>query len=119
MAIYDDLRVKIELLGGGAGPKGSFNHKGGKEIVIKYNTGSGLEDHHVVPYLIGLSPNSSGSGNVEMLLAYKYAGDPAHPGLGFRCYKVNKISAIAAVTVARPSALPKVKLKRQSCVDDW
>src|SRR6478609_4651217 len=115
MAIYDDIRTKIEQLGGAAGPKGSFNHKGGTEIVITYDTGSGPEDHHVVPYLIGLTPNSAGTGNVKMLLAFKYKGQPAHPGLGFRCYTVSKINALpASPPDPRPASLPKLKLKRQA-----
>ena len=123
MSVYDDIRAKIELLGGAQGPKGSFNHQGGKEIVINYDTPSGIEAHHVVPFLIGQAPNTAGSGNVDVLLAFKYKGPAPHTAIGWRCYKVSKITLSSPPPIPDPrpgaSVLPKLKLKRQSCVDDW
>src|SRR5262245_9161701 len=98
MSIYTQLQTKIEASGGAAGPKGSFNHKGGAPTVITYEVSPGVnEDHHVVPYLIGFA-NDAGGTNVPVLLAFKYLGQPAHPGTGFRCYKVARISALPAIT---------------------
>jgi hypothetical protein len=137
MAGYEIIRGKIvenpTPPGDGAGAKGpigSFNHWGGKELVISYkvdNTPPTFEEHHIVPYLIGEARDKSGA-SVKVLLAWKYKTDSStHPGLGFRCYKVDKI------TLPSPTPTPdtrpllgsgdddrkKVKLKKQSCVDDW
>jgi hypothetical protein len=118
VAIYDQIRAKIEELNGTAGPIGSLNLKGGTEIRIKYNTPSGYEEHDIVPYLIGES-SGTGNGTVKRLIAHKYTGTTTHPKKGWRCYKVEEINSILSVQDQRPNGLPKLKLNRQICVEDW
>jgi len=115
---YQDIRDKIEENGGAEGSVGSYNHKGGTEIKITYRTASGDdEEHHVVPYLIGLGHDSNDA-EVKMLLAWKYKGDSTHPGTGFRCYRVSKIQALSE-NADTPPNVPKVKINKQKCVETW
>ena len=83
MAVYDVIRAKIVDDGGdGAGtlgPIGSFNHKGGEELVIKYEVSPGVkEEHHIVPYLIGEAMDKDDV-TVQVLLAWKYKGPKMPP----------------------------------------
>ena len=117
MAIYDDIRVKIEELGGTPGTVGSLNLNGGTEIKIKYTTAAGPENHHIVPYLIGTNVDMDTSSTVFRLVAWKYKG--AGTGKGWRCYKVENIVSILAGPDPRPSPLKKLRLKKQNCVADW
>jgi hypothetical protein len=118
MPIYDDIREKIKKNGGGNGTVGAFNSNGGEQMKITYTTPDGSEDHLVVPYLIGTSPHPTTGTDVPRLAAFKYQGTTAHPGTGWRCYDVGKITAVAN-TSPPITSLPKLKLKRQNCVDTW
>jgi hypothetical protein len=123
MAIYDELRTKIESNGGLSGSIGSYNPTGGTALKIKYDTGNGVETHHVIPFLIGTSPDKTSTDPnppvVQMFLAYKYKGPSTHPGTGFRCYRVDKITSLPTGAPDTPPTGKKVKFKRQNCVTDW
>jgi hypothetical protein len=114
---YEDIRDKIEANGGAEGAIGSFNHKGGDPFKMTYQTPSGNEEHHVVPYLIGFGHDGNDA-EVKMLLAWKYKGNSAHPGAGFRCYKVSKIKAFSE-NADTPPSVPQVKINKQKCVETW
>ena len=86
MSTYDDIRVKVEQLGGSAGPAGvgSINLHGGTEIKIKYDVpGPGTRNVSVVPYLIGSDQSTSTSPppvDHQTLLAWQYKPDPGSSG---------------------------------------
>ena len=61
MTMYDDVRAKVEMLGGSVGPAGvgSINLTGGAEIKIRYDVpGPGVRVASIVPYLIGSDQTS-------------------------------------------------------------
>jgi hypothetical protein len=115
MTIYSQLRTYTEQLSGSAGPTGvgSINLTGGKEIQITFNpAGAGTRVVSVVPYMVGADKTSSGNPpppGHQRLLAWQYvcAPPPAPPALpGWRCFKVQQISAITSGALPRPAAQP-------------
>ena len=86
MTMYDDVRAKVEQLGGSVGPAGvgSINLNGGTEIKIRYDVpGPGVRIVSIVPYLIGSDETPSPSPppvDHQTLLAWQYTPDPGYPG---------------------------------------
>ncbi|QEG35104.1 hypothetical protein [Bythopirellula goksoeyrii] len=130
MSEYDDIRTKIEELGGAPGPAGvgSINLNGGTEIKIKYDVpGPGTKVVSIVPYLAGSDQSPSASpppiGN-QRLLAWQYkpdTGPPPHAPPGWRCFKVKLIVDILPGPWPRPDPadLPTLDPDRQNCVQTW
>jgi hypothetical protein len=123
MAYYDDIRAKVEMLGGSVGPAGvgSINLTGGTEIKIRYDVpGPGVRVVSIVPYLIGSDQTASASPppvDNQRLLAWQYTPDPVHPAPpGWRCFKVGLIQAIMNNPAPRPANLPNLDPARQNCV---
>ena len=122
MAIYDDLRAKIEELGGSSGQVGSININGGREIKVRYHATPqpGFRVHHVVPYLVGESPDpSGGNAPVQRLLVYQYQGPTQQSPDGWRCFKVELIDALLPNPAPRPNNLETLDQNRQNCVTTW
>lgn len=121
-SIYEQIRTKIEENGGVRGDIGSFNHKGGTPIKIKYDVDDNPEVHHAIPYVTGIGQDKEDQ-KVKMLVAYKYGYDQgAHAGTGFRCYKVESILDVSGAPNPVPDELdppPHLKFKKQNCVTDW
>lgn len=122
MAIYDQIRAKVEELGGSSGVFGSINVNGGREIKIKYKPlpASGTRVISVVPYLIGSSDSSSTTTppvGLQRLLAWQYDPDPGHPAPpAWRCFKVGQITQILPGPKPRPTTLPVLDEDGQNCV---
>jgi hypothetical protein len=125
-SIYDQIKDKIEELGGATGPAGvgSVNTTGGTEIKIKYKAPPGFRVHHVIPYLIGESPDptstSSPPAQVKRLLGYQYIGpNPPTSPKGWRCFKVDDIDSLLPSPGPRPTNPPELDPDRQNCVTTW
>jgi hypothetical protein len=128
MSTYDDLRAKVEQLGGSAGPDGvgSINLHGGTEIKMKYDVpGPGTRVISVVPYLVGSdqTPSSSPpSVDHQRLLAWQYKPDPgSNADPAWRCFMVGRIVTILPGPFPRPAPadLPTLDPDRQNCVESY
>ena len=125
MTPYEQIRAKIEELGGSAGAFGSININGGRQIQIRYKPlpQPGFRVISVVPYLIGSSDPSSTTTptlGLQRLVAWQYVADPGHPAPpAWRCFKVGQIDQILPSPVARPTSLPVLDEDGQNCVRSW
>ena len=123
MTMYDDVRAKVEQLGGAPGPDGvgSINLTGGKEFKMRYDVpGPGTRVISIVPYMVGSDQSPSPSPPPvadQRLLAWQYVPDPAHPAPpGWRCFKIELINAMLPGPRPRPGSLPTLDPDRQNCV---
>jgi hypothetical protein len=122
MAMYDQIRAKVEELGGSSSAFGSINVNGGREIKIRYQPlpAPGYRVVSVVPYLIG-SADPSGTTtpplNDQRVLAWQYDPDPGRPAPpAWRCFKLGQIAQILPSPKPRPATLPVLDEGGQNCV---